>query len=362
LRLDMFGRLSLYGTLSADTQEKLLQAAAYNDLRLVTDDPDLRNQQAVSLVRRARDLSGPGGRLEAKIPLTRDDWRSQVTAASEQLLTTPGFKPWERGAALNYWLAAQGACPLVHFAFERWFDIGSYGRELPPEIADDLADLSTTFLYRLVPDTPVRAEGRLIGAGAYSHVYLGDDGTALKVPRNLAGRAFAAAEEHAASLRAADSGLAPFIPVHLGFDEDSGVIRREFIPGTMGPDLLARREFREAPFELGQLERLYVTACEIYRADGLNFDIHPGNIKWDDGNGRWVLVDLGPMPVIGADYFPRDSFARYFRKIWLDRRRLMETVPVRSLDIGIPDPLAAIESPTVPGARAEAGEQWTTRT
>jgi hypothetical protein len=336
LHLDLFGRLSLYGTLPLRLQERLLLAAVYNDLRLTVDDQTLRRQRAALLLDYSRELAKPGGKLAVGLQLTRDSWRETIIAASEQLLATPGFKPWERGAALNHWLAREGACPLVHFAFERWFEIGSYGRQLPPDVVDDLADLSTTFLYRLVPDDQRPPGGRLMGTGAYSHVYLCDDGTVLKVPRNLAARAFASHDEHAASLYATGSGLAPFIPKHLGFEEDTGIIRREFVPGTMGVDLLATPAFREMPFALDQLEQFYRIACDVYRSDGINFDIHPGNIKWDENGGRWVLVDLGPMPVIGADYFPRNSFARYFRKIWLDLHQLMKAVPIRSLDIEIP--------------------------
>ena len=272
------------------------------------------------------------------IHLARHDWREGIIVGSEQLLTTPGFKPWERAAALNVWLAEEGMCPLVHFAFERWFEIGSYGRPLPADIVDDLADLGTTFLYRLVPVEQGAVTGTRMGTGAYSHVYLCDDGTVLKVPRNLAARAFANHDEHMASLYAASSRLASFIPKHFGYQEDTGIIRREFVPGTMGVDLLITPEFRDAPFALGQLEHVYKVACAIYQADGINFDIHPGNIKWNADAKRWVLVDLGPMPVIGADYFPRDDFARYFQKIWLDLHNLMKTVPIRSLDIELPWP------------------------
>jgi hypothetical protein len=334
LYLDLFGRLTLSGSLPPHQQEGLLLAAAYNDLRLVVDAPALRRQQAAALLDYARELASQGGVLSVDVQVTRDGWREEIIAASEQLLATPGFKPWERAAALNVWLARQGLCPLVHYAFERWFEIGSYGRRLPADIADDLADLSTTFLYRLVPVGEEPVAGKRIGTGAYSQVYLCDDGTVAKVPRNLAARAFASRDEHAASVYARDSGLAPFMPAHIGFDEDTGIIRREFVPGTMAADLLATPGFRDAPFALDQLEYLYKAACEIYQADGINFDIHPGNIKWD--GGRWVLVDLGPMPVIGADYFPRGDFARYFRKIWLDRHHLMKAVPIRSLDIEVP--------------------------
>jgi hypothetical protein len=340
LHLDLFGRLGLYSTLPPHQQERLLLAAAYNDLRIVVDDTALRQRQSIQILDYARELAKPGGKLSVGIHLTQREWREGIITGSEQLLTTPGFKPWERAAALNVWLTEEGMCPLVHFAFERWFEIGSYGRPLPADIVDDLADLSTTFLYRLVPVKQGTVAGTRMGTGAYSHVHLCDDGTVLKIPRNLAARAFASHDEHVASLYAASSQLAPFIPNHFGYQEDTGIIRREFVPGTMGVDLLTTRAFREAPFALDQLEHIYKASCEIYRTDGINFDIHPGNIKWNPDAGRWVLVDLGPMPVIGADYFPRDGFARYFQKIWLDLHYLMKTVPIRSLDIEVPWPIS----------------------
>ena len=191
MHLDLFGRLGLYGTLPTHQQEELLLAAVYNDLRIVVDDPELRQRQSVELISYARELGKPGRRLSVGINLTSSDWREGIIAGSEQLLTTPGLKPWERAAALDIWLAGEGMCPLVHFAFDRWFEIGSYGRNLPADIVDDLADLSTTFLYRLVPVRQSTLPGKRMGTGAYSHVHLGDDGTVLKIPRNLAARAFA---------------------------------------------------------------------------------------------------------------------------------------------------------------------------
>ena len=79
--------------------------------------------------------------------------------------------------------------------------------------------------------------------------------------------------------------------------------------------------------------RTYNIACAIYDTEGINFDIHPGNFIWSKSKKQWFLVDLGPMPRIGADYFPRKNFQEYFQKIWLDLHGLMITVPIRSLDI-----------------------------
>jgi hypothetical protein len=337
LHLDLFGRLALYSTLQPQHRERLLLASVYNDLRLIEDSPPGRRRRAISLLDYAREHSKPGGRLAIAGSISRAVWREALVAASEQLLTTPGFRPYERSVALNLWLAREGMCPLVHYAFERWFEVGSYGRSLPSDIVDDLADLSTTFLYRLVPVSQAPLPLARIGTGAYTNVYRSaDGGTAIKVPRNLAAKSFANHAEHEASLYAAASELASFIPGHLGFDPGTGIIEREFIPGPMGVDLLTTASFRDSPFAMDQLEHIYKAACGIYQADGINFDIHPGNIKWDDRNSRWVLVDLGPMPTIGADYFPRDSFQRYFQKIWLDLHYLMKTVPIRSLDIEVP--------------------------
>lgn len=333
--LDLFDRLALYSEIRPDQQAELLLATVYNDLRLVADEPAVRYRRALQMLRDMREEhSHTAGKLAVNLPVSRPDWRGAVVAASEQLLAVPGFKPYERSIALNLWLTGAGLCPLVHYAFDRWFEIGSYGRTVSADVVDDLADLSTTFLFRLVPVQQAPTSLPRVGTGAYSHVYRSADGkTIFKVPRNLASRSFASHDEHVASGYAKRSGLAAFIPEHLGFDPATSIIQREFIPGTEGVELLTRADFREVPFGLDQLEQIYETACEIYRKDGINFDIHPGNMRWSDEGQRWVLVDLGPMPTIGADYFPRGSFSKYLQKVWLDLHHLMATVPIRSLDI-----------------------------
>jgi hypothetical protein len=338
LSLDLFDRLALYKELKPDQQAELLLASVYNDLRLLVDEPAVRCRQAVRMLREMQEkYATVPGKLAIDLPISRQDWREAVVGASEQLLGTPGFKPYERSIALNLWLTRAGLCPLVHYAFERWFEIGSYGRMVSADVVDDLADLSTTFLFRLIPVEHVPISLARIGTGAYSHVYRSGDGKSIfKVPRNLAARSFASHDEHVASLYAKESGLAAFIPEHLGFDHDTSVIQREFIDGTAGVELLTREDFRNAPLGLDQLEQIYETACEIYRNDGINFDIHPGNMRWRDKDKRWILVDLGPMPTIGADYFPRHSFREYFKKVWLDLHELIASVPIRSLDIEIP--------------------------
>ena len=266
LSLDLFDRLALYKGLQPSQRAELLLASVYNDLRLVVDEPAVRYRGAVRMLREAQEKYATGpGKLAIDLPISRPGWREAVVAASEQLLGTPGFKPYERSIALNLWLTRAGLCPLVRYAFERWFEIGSYGRMVSADVVDDLADLSTTFLFRLIPVENVPISLARIGTGAYSHVYRSSDGKSIfKVPRNLAARSFASHDEHLASLYAKESGLATFIPEHLGFDHDTSVIQREFIDGTPGVELLTREDFRKAPLGLDQLEQIYEAACEIY--------------------------------------------------------------------------------------------------
>lgn len=200
---------------------------------------------------------------------------------------------------------------------------------------DRLADLSTTYLYRLI-DMPMIMKGEVIGRGAYSDVVRVANNMVDKVPRNLASKSFASHDEFCASQYAAKSPLAPYIPRLVSYNPDTGVIRREYIEGKSGFELLGDKMFIVEPFGIDQIREIYEIVNEVYFKDGINFDIHPGNFKWDGGRRRWFLVDLGPMPAIGAEYFPRHSFEDYMKKIWFDLRQLMVDVPIRSLDIVAP--------------------------
>jgi hypothetical protein len=337
--LDLYERLALFGTaLTPDQRVEVLLAAQYNDLRMFFDEPDHRHMEACSLVLdRCDEWDDLLRTLELDGDVTANDWQDQILEADRRLRGTPGMKPLPRSAALNRMLSRSGLCPLLRYAFDQWYELAYASAGLDDRMLCDLVNLSTAFLYRLVPVDQPTIAGTWIGSGSYSDVYRSTDGTeALKVPRNLAAFAFASQDEHEASQYAHTSALGPYIPAHLDFDPDTRIIRREFLMHTSGLELLTDDGFQRAPFGVPLLTALYEAACDIYASCGINFDIHPGNVVWSHEREQWFLIDLGPMPSIGADYFPRHGFAAYFTKVWLDLHELMRTIPIRSVDILLP--------------------------
>lgn len=335
--MELFNKMALFGKVLTEQQrEHLLVAALYNDLRLYEDAVDVRVSHIQRMFSLQKDaLTGKFSKVKLDLPITRDNWQEQITEAHQQLLLIPGTKPFERSFVLNVWLYRSGFCPLVRYAFDQWHELDASPLNAKKNI-ENIADLSTTFLYRLVPVTEAITTPNLLGAGAYSNVYASDDGLSIyKVPRNLASRDFASQEEFEASNYALNSGFTPYLPKLLSYDQTTGVIQRELIRGTTGFKLLGSEAFVKEPYALDQIKDIHSVACDIFHKDGINFDIHPGNMMWADDRHQWVIVDLGPMPTIGAEYFPRDNFKNYFQKIWLDLYGLIVDVPIRSLDINL---------------------------
>jgi hypothetical protein len=334
--MDLFDRMSLLGGLSPPQQEHLLLATLYNDLRLFEDDAQARENRIRQLFSSEKQsITGKFCGIKLNLPITRRNWRQQITKANEMLQTVPGTKLFERSFVLNSWLVRSGLCPLVRFAFDQWYELGSFpGKESP--ILESVVDLSTTYLYRLIPVQEAVTTDNKIGGGAYSNVYKSSDGKSVyKVPKNMAAFRFASQDELKASLFAAQTDLAQFLPALIGYNPHTGVIEREFIAGQTGFQMMktgASLSLLPAP---EQLEKIHRTASDIYARTRINFDIHSGNMIWSEEKDRWVLVDLGPMPKIGAEYFPRGKFESYFQKIWVDVHRLMIDVPIRSLDINM---------------------------
>jgi len=332
--MGLFDRMALFGTLTQKQKEHLLLVTLYNDLRLFEDDPAARSNRIKLIFSAEKNaISNKFGGLRIDLQVTKRNWCKQISKANEILLGVSGSKPLERAFVLNAWLVRSGLCPLVHFAFDQWYEFGVSSETARPVI-ENVADMSTTYLYRLIPVSEPFITHQKIGGGAYSNVYRSSDGnTVYKVPKNLAARSFASHDEYVASLFAAKTCLAPFLPKLISYDLRSGVIQREYIEGPTGSDMLKGQSDPDVVRAPDQIETIYRVASGIFYETGTNFDIHSGNMIWSEKRDRWFLVDLGPMPKIGAEYFPRDHFKNYFQKIWLDRHRLMKDVPIRSLDI-----------------------------
>ena len=255
--MDLYDRMALFGSLfTKQERESILLATLYNDLRLFEDCPQKRHKIMKKLL---DPLTNDFKNKVKKITLVKpnkENWQSQIVGASHQLLQIPGTKPLDRSFALNIWLYQSGLCPLVHFSFDQWYDLNLPGAGHGERMVEALSDLSTTFLYRLMPVTEPVITDQKIGSGAYSNVYLSENGKSIyKIPRNVASFRFAAHEEYLASLHALKTGLARYMPNLLSYKEEEGILEREFIKGTTGFDLLAEnREFFNDSQILQQIE------------------------------------------------------------------------------------------------------------
>ena len=336
---DLYNRLHLFGRFLNEKQKRhLLLAVLYNDLRLFEDSPEKRLAYIRQFLSSNCSHTQIYNEQRLDLQMNVNNWQEQIIRANYTLSWIPGTKPLERAFILNKWLVEEGFCPLVHFAFDQWYEIGLSTIKTDLTALEYLVDLSTTYLYRLIPVSEPFVTKSLLGVGAYTNVYRSNDGfIAHKVPKNMASYYFASEEEYKASRFAEKTDLAAYIPRTLRYNPQNRIIERELITGTGGIELLQDPGFRSNPFAIDDLRGIYDAACSIYTTSGINFDIHPGNIMWSKDRKNWVLVDLGPMPYIGAEYFPRDSFELYFKKIWLSRNYLMDNVPFRSLNIVICD-------------------------
>jgi hypothetical protein len=323
----LFDRLQLFGRCDEATQERLLRTAIRNDLRSV----GLSNARSVDSTLEANDrlvrsLNGP-----SPIELTADTWIGALIRFSNRL-ATQGLDRVSLSVAHSAFLVEHGLCPLVNYAFGDWHG--------PSVIAEGpcafrrLAELSVCYLLRLVPRAGPPPAGELIGQGAYSHVFRdkSDPGVAQKIPWNVAGHAFMNGLEARFLELLTDTPLGEHVPKLFSYEPVFGVLRRSYVPGDLGSDLLTTGGLRNSD-QIAALKLFYLRVTSTCQSLGVAVDIHPANMVWSVALQRWFLVDAGPVPVIGADYYPQHDFEAYFQKVWIERVERMRTTPVRSVDL-----------------------------
>ncbi|MDR0677790.1 MAG: hypothetical protein LBF57_03945 [Holosporaceae bacterium] len=327
-----FNRLRIFSSFRKEDKERLLLTTLSNDTRVATDSVEIRTllmkQMFCSPSIQFRKMLA----LATSIELNSDNFINELMKSCRLFQTIPGTKDLERCFALNLLLYKAGLCPIMMFSFDTWKSVFVENDLI------DLIELSTSFLYRLI-DCPSFSDpdfGSPIGKGGYSEVFLSRDGhNVYKVPKNLAQLSFGGDEEFAISTLLGSSSIAVYIPKMLKYDAFNKILTREFIAdGVSGFDLIkTAKDFWEKPIRIDQIKEIYDYACMQWERMGINLDIHPGNFLWSPSRKQWFFVDLGPMPKIGAEYFPRNDFKSYFQKIWIDLPRLMIDVPIRSVDI-----------------------------
>jgi hypothetical protein len=337
-------RSALYDRLPAAERLLMLRTAARNDLRGLSD-PSPAQRSAVSRLREGaavpaavasalRELgvdAAAAAAWSARLRRSGDGtfWADLEAAAAD--LHRPGADRWTRTFTLSAVLARAGNLPVAGYAFGGW----QLPADQPPD-ADQLAallELATCYLYRLVPVSAPRFDraGPVVGAGAYCEVRR-QGGAAVKGARNLAAAAFLLEQEALVLRLLSGTAAGEFLPRYLGWDPRRRLLRREYVPGPTGHELLRSGAFAREPELADGLRPVHAAFARELTRLGLTLDLHPQNFVRHEREHRWVLVDVGPVPRIGFDYYDLHAFPRYLRATWERRLERMRTEPIRSLD------------------------------
>ena len=351
---ELYRRIRLFEECSRVEQGRILYAAAKNDLRASEVDTTIHSETLKKLWPNSLDEwssigEGLGIADNTTCPrhmtdlttkkLSGGNWLETLSEIIQLSIELAPGDPWFQSLNTNVALAQRGLCPLLHYAFGKWWTPTTPGKVSKATIRK-LVELGTTYLYRIAqrPRDAANTSGTILAHGAYSWIVgatNGDRSTVLKIPRNLAGTEIALRQEAAVYEKLIGTSFAPYIPRIDAFDRASQMIRREYIRGPLGHALLLRNRLKRADPRFNALRTVFETAVETMIATDTRLDIHPGNFVWDEGRGRWILVDLGPPPYIGFDYYPLRSFESYWEQIWAQRLRRMRNQPIRSVDISI---------------------------
>lgn len=343
IHTELFRRTSIFGRLPPATRLRILGVAARNDLRGVVESTPAQRQVLASLgdaATESADLHGRVTEIVARLVDARTvaeqaqllhdanqshTWWARLPSVANWVYGTV-TEPWSRMFVLSSVLALAGHIPLTGFAFGRWH-LPTY--PVTQEWAD-LIELATCYLYRLVPTTVLLGVRNEVGRGAYCIVERHGD-IAVKTPLNLAAPAFMLRQEALLLQELSRTPAGHFLPRLGAFDEKVPRLSRQFIAGPTGHDVLQSGGL--TPLQTSELRRAYDGLSGALGDGCQTLDLHPSNFVWHENELRWVLVDAGPVPRIGFDYYDLDSFDSYLRDVWSRRLERMQDEPIRSIDL-----------------------------
>ena len=350
---ELYRRFALFGQCSGKAKASMFLAAARNDLRSLTGHQEA---QASNMIEIASKTSSPeanlavqfrdvgilaSGDLQSYMHAAAADvrvgkWAQGLSALIKASCSLAGENRWLQSTLTNLALVDQGLCPLIHFAFGCWQVPVPDPQSLELARTRWLVEFAPMYLYRLAPRTTSEVlDGREIGRGAYCSILEFDNkvGVVIKVPRNLAGEIIAQQEKETHEALGLTI-LHNNIPRLLGYNRPTGKIMREYVKGPLGHELLVKGQLKWGETKVKKLKWTFEKIISAMHRINLRLDIHPSNFVWDELCKRWVLIDLGPVPVIGFNYYPLDSFEEYWMKVWEERLVRMCIEPIRSVYLG----------------------------
>ena len=339
---NLFSHLSIFGELNEKAKLDIFKVSCSNNFRYLRL-PNSSQKQALKHILRANRLQDIvlfeeileriGGMLNYDVSLKSNNYLKKLLEI-ERILQTFQLGKWESSVILNIWLARNNFCPLLCFAFDKWHDIS---KNNDCSLIASLVDFSTVYLYRLAPiNRLVNVHGVHFADGSHNSLFLIKENEQIKkVPRSIGAKSFINDQEIRITKLLLKSALKKYVPYLIGYDKITKVITRQYITGKTGHELLATDFFNKSTEAIDDLKIFFDLYKKTMKRLGIKLDIHPGNFVWSEKEQKWFLVDTGPIPLIGSDYFPLNSFEMYFQKIWIERHKRMKEMPIRSVDLNI---------------------------
>ncbi|MEV0769594.1 hypothetical protein [Nocardia salmonicida] len=249
---------------------------------------------------------------------------SEIGAAVQQTAMTAEE---QLGLALD--MHEQGLAPVLTYAFNLWVATAAD----PKTLGRRLAELTIMGLYRLAEAQKPPPDTTLLGSGSAADV-IRTGGRVHKYPRNYAAREVLLPLEFANYQVLAQTCLHDRVATNAVFDPSTRILSHDFVPGNDGESMLRTG----CPPNLQQrsdLRSLHAALlCELPEHH-LVLDLHPGNFVWNPTSARWVLVDIGPIPVVGSEEYAAEDFTAYYIHTWQNRLAREHAEPIRSIDFSL---------------------------
>lgn len=317
-------RMKLYEEISKKDKEKIFIAAIKNDVRYEN------NKDILKIINNVKTMEQLQQQLEKFFNVENVKYYKKITNI-ENFIKYVKLKAIKianneflQTVFINYLLCKNNLCPILNFAFDEWY----YRKKYSESLFINQVDLSTTYLYRLVE---LKKEDKSFSKGAYSYINIDYKHKIVqKIPRNFAAKMFANEDEYKTMLCLSKTELRYNIPKVINFDIETGIIKKEYILGILGHEMLERKLLNKEIIQ--KLKDLYENIINITQRLDIKLDIHPSNFIWSEKFKRWFLIDLGIVPEIAYKYYPQ-NFEEYFKKVWLERLERMKKFPIRSVYI-----------------------------
>ncbi|PKV80478.1 hypothetical protein [Nocardia fluminea] len=249
---------------------------------------------------------------------------SEIGAAVQQTAMTAEE---QLGLALD--MHEHGLGPVLTYAFNLWIARAAD----PKTVGRRLTELTVMGLYRLAEAQKPPPDTTLIGSGSAADV-IRTSGRVHKYPRNYAAREVLLPLEFANYQVLTQTCLHDRIATNAAFDASTRILYHDYVPGDDGESML-RSGFWPNRQQQKDLRSLHgALRCELPERR-LVLDLHPGNFVWDAARARWVLIDIGPIPVVGSEEYGVDSFTSYYTHTWLNRLDREHAEPIRSIDYSV---------------------------